>query len=454
MSVTTHHALQPFDPRNFAPGSSGRSFSYDPLSYAGARAAAGPRVEPAPMFGGLLPPLPPSADVDLADLRRLLTHPARGFLRQRLGVAETRGEDEPADALPVELDALEQWAVGERVLHERLSGLAVADCIELERHRGTLPPGPLGDVTLRGIGPKVEALLLASTLERALPPESHDVDVLLADGTRLTGTVGDVRGDTLLSLTYSRLAARHRLLVWIDLVALTVAQPDRPVAGGRGRAGSRASRAQRSVFDPLPAAEAAAALAELVELYRAGLRSPLPLPVKTAAAYADRRNHSDTPTSREGAEREWLTDRFPGEQEDAEHVLLYGERAPLTVLTTQRPADGEGGAGWHADETDRFGLLARRLWGRLLDAEIDGAGLTTYGQDRLRHLRPSTRRPPRRVEVPHVANDLAGSEAVRRLAVVVAEDHHLGRLDPVDPGAALVLPPEWLSSTNSSPRTA
>jgi len=25
--------------------------------------------------------------------------------------------------------------------------------------------------------------------------------------------------------------------------------------------------------------------------------------------------------------------------------------------------------GWHRDETDRFGLLARRLWGRLLDAE-------------------------------------------------------------------------------------
>jgi exodeoxyribonuclease V gamma subunit len=214
----------------------------------------------------------------------------------------------------------------------------------------------------------VESLLLASTLERALPPESHDVDVLLADGSRLTGTVGAARGDTLLSLTYSRLAARHRLLVWIDLVALTIAQPDRPwraVAVGRGRG----SKAQRSVFDPLPAAEAAAALDELVALYRAGLRSPLPMPIKTAAAYADRRNHSDAPTAREGAEREWLTDRFPGEQEDAEHVLLYGERAPLTVLTTQRPADGEGGAGWHADETDRFGLLARRLWGRLLDAE-------------------------------------------------------------------------------------
>jgi exodeoxyribonuclease V gamma subunit len=60
---------------------------------------------------------------------------------------------------------------------------------------------------------------------------------------------------------------------------------------------------------------------------------------------------------------------FPGEQDDAEHVLLYGAAAPLTVLTIQRPLDGEGGTGWHADETDRFGLLARRLWGRLLDAE-------------------------------------------------------------------------------------
>jgi exodeoxyribonuclease V gamma subunit len=366
--VTTHHPLQPFDPHNFAPSSGSRPFSFDPLSYAAAVAAAGHRVPPPRLFGGVLPPRPP-ADVDLAELRRLLTHPARGFLRQRLGVAETRGEDEPADALPVELDNLEQWAVGERVLHERLHGLEVAECIALERNRGTLPPGPLGEVSLRAIGPKVEGLLEASTLERELPPESHDVDVALRDGTRLTGTVADVRGDTVLSLTYSRLAARHRLLAWIDLVALTVSRPGvewRAVAVGRGRG---RVRAQRSIFDPLPLVEAKAALDELVALYRAGLRSPLPLPVKTAAAYAERRNHSDTPTAREGAEREWVSGMFPGEQEDAEHVLLHGERAPLTVLTTQRPGDGEGGPGWHRDETDRFGLLARRLWGRLLDHE-------------------------------------------------------------------------------------
>jgi exodeoxyribonuclease V gamma subunit len=126
----------------------------------------------------------------------------------------------------------------------------------------------------------------------------------------------------------------------------------------------------RSVFDPLAHDDAAAALEELVALYRAGLRSPLPVPLKTAAAYAARRNATDAATARQGADQEWAGGRFPGEQDDPEHVLLYGPKAPLDVLTTQRPGPGEGGPGWHRDETDRFGLLARRLWGRLLDAEV------------------------------------------------------------------------------------
>ncbi|HEX6919504.1 MAG TPA: exodeoxyribonuclease V subunit gamma, partial [Actinomycetes bacterium] len=368
--ITTHQALQPFDPRNFEAGvlTPARPFSFDPLSYAGALAASGPRTEPGPVVRRALP-APDSGDVDLVDLRRLLTHPARGFLRQRLQVALTRGEEEPADALPVELDGLEKWAVGERVLHERLAGLSPAECIALERQRGGLPPGPLSEGLLREIGHQVDGLLLATTLEREYEPEAHDVDIALADGTRLAGTVTGVRGDTVLSLTYSKLSARHRLLAWIDLVALTVGRPDREwraAAVGRGRG----KGAVRSVFDPLPMAEATAALEELVALYRAGLCSPLPVPIKTAAAYAERRNNTDTPTAREGAAREWLSGMFPGEQDDPEHVLLYGEKAPLSRLIEERPEPGEGGPGWHRDETDRFGLLARRLWSRLLDAEV------------------------------------------------------------------------------------
>jgi exodeoxyribonuclease V gamma subunit len=369
--VTTRHPLQPFDSRNFTPGALRTSgpFSYDRFGHAGAVAAAGVRTEPAPFLTGSLP-LQPSADVALAELIRLMEHPARGFLRQRLQVAVTRSEEEPSDALPIELDNLELWGVGARVLAERLAGLDPAACKAVELHRGDLPPGPLGEVALQTVGHEVDLLIQASSMEQEHQAESYDVDVALSDGTRLTGTVGGVRGEVLLSMTYSKLGARQRLRAWIELVALTTAQPDRDwraVAVGRG---SRGKGPQRRFLGPLSLTEARESLEELVELYRSGLLWPLPLPVKTGADYAFLREKGNrVPSARIGAQSNWLSSRFPGEQTDPEHVLIYGPSAPFSVLTKQQIAPGENGPGWLADETDRFGLLARRLWDRLLANE-------------------------------------------------------------------------------------
>ncbi len=73
--------------------------------------------------------------------------------------------------------------------------------------------------------------------------------VELDDGRRLSGTVSGVSGDVLLSTTYSRVAAKHRLAAWVRLLALAASRPEREfsaVTVGRGGAattcGSRASR--------------------------------------------------------------------------------------------------------------------------------------------------------------------------------------------------------------------
>ena len=57
-------------------------------------------------------PLPPRepGPLELADLVRFVEHPARAFLRQRLGISVGDYSDEVGDALPVELDALERGA--------------------------------------------------------------------------------------------------------------------------------------------------------------------------------------------------------------------------------------------------------------------------------------------------------------------------------------------------------
>ncbi|MBT0767576.1 exodeoxyribonuclease V subunit gamma [Kineosporia sp. J2-2] len=370
--ITVRHPLQPFDPRNFTPGALGRPgpFSFDRPALHGAQALEREKSPAKTFLDGVLPAPARPADIDLADLHRLLQHPARGFLRQRLQVGAALAEDEPDDSLPVELDGLARWAVGERLLRQRLSGLSPAECIAVELRRGLLPPGELGRSLLAQVGRQVEQVLTASRLERAQAADSRDVDVALPDGSRLTGTVGGVRGQTVLGLTFSRLGPKHRLTAWIDLLALTATHaPANASAGwsavavGRGRGG-----AARSVFEPVP--DALTPLAELVGLYRSGLCSPLPLPLKTGAAYAARRfRRSLVSAARAEAQKQWFDDTYPGEQSDAEHELIYGEKADLERLFEMKPEAGEQGEGWAADESDRFGRLSRRLWDRLLAAE-------------------------------------------------------------------------------------
>ncbi len=226
-TVTTHHPLQPFDPRAFITGdmATDRPFSFDPRAYAGAISAAQDRSAPPPLTDAPLPLLTP-ADVLLEDLVKLLCHPAQGFLRQRLQIRTTDADDALEDSLPLELTALEQWALGDRVLRELLMRRDTDRIRERELARGALPPGPLGTQQLSIVGPRAEAIARATDALPLDEVESYDIDVDLGDGTRLLGTVNGVRGTCLTTIGYGALSLRHRLSAWLRLLALTVSFPN------------------------------------------------------------------------------------------------------------------------------------------------------------------------------------------------------------------------------------
>ncbi len=356
--VVVHHPLQPFDPRNFTPTAARPPFSFDPGALAGARAAIGPRAARPPMVAGPLPPAP-GADVALEDLVRFVEAPVRAFLRQRLGISTYEDDHDPDDALPISPDGLEKWAIGERVLQRCVAGAAPAEAGRAEHLRGHLPPGVLGDETMRDIGGGVTALLAASQVERETPARSVDVSVRLDDGRLLGGTVTGLRGHTLLEVGYSRLGAKQRLRAWVRLLALVAATNDadlRAVVIGRARHG--AARATLAVDDPGAARHL---LADLVALRDEGLCEPLPLAAKTSAEYAERRHRgASVADAADGASRKWQ-DREFGENRDRAHVLAFDGVRPFAHLTAQ-PGQGP-------DETTRFGALARRLWTPLLQAD-------------------------------------------------------------------------------------
>ena len=367
-SVVTAHPLQPFDPRNLLPGAllPATPFTFDPAALAGARAAAGDRHAAEPFLAGVLPPVA-AEDVALDDVLAFFRHPVRQFLRQRLDLLILAEQDTLADGLPVEIDNLEQWQVGDRVLTDLLRGIDPASAAQQEWRRGALPPGRLGWRTLQDIVAKARPLAAAGLELRTSASRAVDVDVDLGDGRRLRGTVPEMYGDRLVPVSYSRLGATHRLQSWIKLLALAASDDDRNwTAHTLGRPTNNRSRdpVGTSLLGPLDHT-ALAVLRDLVAVRDRGLAEPLPLPIKTSFGYARmRRTNATTTEALRKAGWDWQTDRFPGEDADSSHVLVWGAGAAIPGLD-QLPHPGEA----HDGERTRFGALALRVWSPLLVAE-------------------------------------------------------------------------------------
>jgi exodeoxyribonuclease V gamma subunit len=375
--IVVQHPLQPFDARNYSADAlvPGYLWGFDPVNLEGARASVNPRQPPDPFLPGPLPNID-TAVVELEDLDRFLGHPVRAFLRQRLGIRLGLKEADVDDALPVELGPLERWAVGDRLLTAHMAGAPIEACVAAERARGVVPPGALAERIFNQVVPEVQSVATAAAALDDVEPVSMDVNITLGDGTRLVGTVPQVRGDVICAVSFSRLASHQRLQAWLRLLALTVGHPDRSFTAmtvGRlrenGPPRTDVSIARIDVLGADAAARQRAAaryLEELVDLYRRGMREPLPIYCKTTAAWA-----RGSAAKREGlAAKQWTSEwNFQKEDKDPEHKEVLGGVVPFERLLEALPRPDESGEGWDAGEETRFGRYARRLWGGLLSYE-------------------------------------------------------------------------------------
>ncbi|MEC3918470.1 exodeoxyribonuclease V subunit gamma [Nocardia sp. CDC160] len=361
--VVTRHPLQPFDRRNFridAP------FSFDTVALAGAQAASrapGPRPPFLPV------PLPATArgDVELADLVAFAEHPVRAFLWQRLGIRVPEEEEEIADRLPIELDGLTKWNMGERMLTARLTGVDPNVLRAAEWRRGSLPPFSLGAAVLDEVESTVDQLVRVARPLHEIPSRTIDIAVDLGDGRRLTGTVPDVHDDALLRTTYSRLAPKHRMAAWIRLLALAATgthQSWRAITIGRGK---HHRPAWQSTLTAPTAALARGILRDLADLRDEGLSEPLPIAPAATAVYAERRLAGATPDDALLAAEQEFDGRF-GENTDRYLRHILGP-APRFHQLTEAAAPALPGV---ESEPTRFGELARRLWNPLLTNENQG----------------------------------------------------------------------------------
>lgn len=350
--LVVQQPLQPFDPSCFVPGQYRPTvpFSHDTTALAGACAARAPRA-PVPALVGSALPLEPMPQVDLDDLLRWGDDPARELVRYRLGVGLVEADELPLDEVLVEMDALQAWGVGDRLLSDRLRGLSQAEAAGTEWLRGLLPPGRLGARIIEKQGEKVEQVFTAATPWRGLPVEQLDVDLQLPSGRRLTGSLG-LKGSTLLAASTSSLKAKVRWRAWVQLLALAAARPDVEVDAVCIGGGT-------SAYLPPGPGDALARLDDVVELMVESRSRRMPLPTATGYVYAQRAMRMSPAVALEGARGEWWNDRYErGECTDRFVAALWGVRPPIEVLLDGALAD---------DPASELAVLSLRRWRGLLE---------------------------------------------------------------------------------------
>jgi len=286
-SLETEHPRHPFDEQCLVTGAlvPGVPWSFAPRDLDGAERRRAREDQRRPF---LVAPLEQEVAevVELEALHAFLADPVATFVGRALGARLPRITDEIEDVLPVDPDPLEVHRLGQDLLDARLRGVDDAAWRRAERARGTLPPGVLEDRLFTEVSDEVDALLAEASSRGIRPgdPVLHDVDVTLAGGTRIVGTVplgldGPSPGPG--RLQFTRPKDSHRLGAWLDLMVLVASDPEVPwrsVVVSRAAAGRPLEPvvlAAAQVDDP--GDRAASALSLVVDLYRRGLSEPLPL---------------------------------------------------------------------------------------------------------------------------------------------------------------------------------
>ncbi|WP_426561966.1 exodeoxyribonuclease V subunit gamma [Angustibacter sp. McL0619] len=365
--VVVRHPLQTVDERNFTAGALGRRgpFSFDATGYRAAIAGRGERAGRVEFLSRPLPKLARPDEVDLDDLVRMLEHPVKWFARQRLQLSVVTDEDEVDDRLPLQLDGLQSWGIGDRLLTARLAGVDPGLALAAEWRRGQVPPKELGRATLQDVAGRVEPIAQAARRYAVGAPRVVDVRADLPSGVVVNGSVPEVHDDLVVRTVYSRLGAKHRLRAWVQLLALVASEPDVPWrAVTIGRAPTRVPSAAVVAIRTPSAPWAVQRLEDLVRLRDRAIREPLPMPVDTAHAYARSRHGGDAEVQALESARHTWQDGF--EADDEYHVLCWGEQASLGDLLGTPDATEQA---WWPQDSSRLGVLARRVWDPLLDHE-------------------------------------------------------------------------------------
>jgi exodeoxyribonuclease V gamma subunit len=325
---TTHHPLQPFSRQYFEESSSLITYARE---WRAAHATRGHDVEEGEGEGGddtlatvgpMSPFVPsPNAPLTLSQLTQFLRNPVKAFFRHRLQVVFDETQEENADDESFGVDGLQQYGLIQGLLttataqpdavHEQRG---VAQSLNRLRKSGTLPLKVFGDLEQQSLQETLTTMLAAWRDEQAQFPHTAPrqsvrvqegavvledwIDHLRSADVQPGSDTSDPLASPLawLELQPSKLLVKVRkdyfarpeklLGAWVHSLAIA--------ASGANVRGILVGRDGVVYLPLMPKDDAVQTLKGLLQIWLDGMNAPLPLPLKTALAFAAEKDATTT----------------------------------------------------------------------------------------------------------------------------------------------------------------
>ena len=333
----THHPLQPFSPRYFSPNDEeatrdARLFSYSDGMRKAAKALRAAHATEAAAARFHAFPAEPQPRGERAALSRLVSffaHPARSFLRERLGLRLESEEPALDEDEPFELDGLDRHALRSRIWEGMRAGSKAERAETILRGSGRLPQRALGRVVHERAWEEMEGLRSTLALHRsALDAPLRAIDIEVA-GFRVEGEIEHAGPEGMLWWRIGRMRASDLISIRLRQLALASA--------GHVPASAIAVTLDRGAWRTTKLAAPEGAEEELtrwLEAWRRGQDELLPFFPNTSSAYAEvieKRGEGAAEEAQEKAEAAWFGSPFHrGEVEEPYLSLVYGQESPIT----------------------------------------------------------------------------------------------------------------------------
>jgi exodeoxyribonuclease V gamma subunit len=263
-------------------------------------------------------------EVEIARLVDFFSHPAKFFVRQRLGIDLPRDCEEVEDREPFDLHALDRYGIEQQLLDDALDGVDPESAFASVRATGVLPLGGTGVVIFKELCANVRTF--AETIRQQAAGQAQPSAIIrseIGDFT-LSGRIDRVRGDALLHYRLTRLKTKDFVRIWIEHLArsLTVHKPALLF-------GKEDEKTAGYAFPPVK--NAREVLTDLLAIYWSGLREPLRLFPRSSWTFVEKIfAGKKRESARRFATKIWESnendDKSKGERDDRYVKLLFRNR--------------------------------------------------------------------------------------------------------------------------------